>query len=270
MRVTPKTLVISGRIYTLLLMVYPANFRREFEPDMAQVFRDKCRAELANRGVPGLMRVWLSVLLDWVKSVFEQHIREAFHMSGRQWFIRVGALAAMAGGLLGLYLLTQSPNSYGNYHWNGRSAPLAAFLFALGLGGAIAAHQKEFNRLGWLGMIVAIAGLILMGLGYAIESLWVFIFFGPLIIVPIGAIMLGFSIYRNVTLPTWWRFFPFIVGAIAILGFGIELSEEFIGNSTPDRGIQLAEALFSIVWIGLGIGLWFNYGNLPDDPRLAA
>lgn len=265
----PKSLILSCRVYRILLHTYPATFRREYGPDMAQVFQDKCRAELAGGGASGLLRLWLLILSDWGRTAFEQHIQEVFDMSGRQWFTRLGALAALAGGLLSLYLLMQAPNFYGNYGWNGRLAPLAAFLFAVGLGGAIAAYPKAFNTLGWLGVVITMTGLILMGLGYAIESLWPFIFFGPLIIVPVGSIMLGFNIYRSASLPTWWRLFPFVVGVIAILGFGVELSEEFIGNTSPDRGLQLAEALFSIAWIGLGIGLWLNYGNLPDDPQLA-
>lgn len=160
--------------------------------------------------------------------------------------------------------------NYGNYIWDGWLAPVAAVLLALGLGGAIAAHQTQLNALAWFGLIIVLVGLLLMGLGYAIESLWFFIFIGPLIIVPAGSIMLGFNIYQRLSLPTWWRFFPFLIGAIAVLGFGIEMVEEFIGNSTPDRGLQLAEGLFSLAWIGLGIGLWLDQGSQPDDPRVAA
>jgi hypothetical protein len=87
---------------------------------------------------------------------------------------------------------------------------------------------------------------------------------------PIGAIMLGVSIYQYLSLPMWWRLFPFIIFAIALLGFSIEMIEEFSGNSTPDRGIQTAEALFSTAWIGLGIGLWIHREARPDDPRFAA
>jgi hypothetical protein len=50
----------------------------------------------------------------------------------------------------------------------------------------------------------------------------------------------------------------------------IELVEEFTGNSTPDRGLQLAQALFSIAWLALGLGLWLGQASQPDDPRLAA
>ena len=59
-----------------------------------------------------------------------------------------------------------------------------------------------------------------------------------------------------------------VICAIALVGFSIELLEGVTGNSTPDRGIQMTEALFSLAWIGLGAGLWLTYARLPDDPQL--
>jgi hypothetical protein len=270
MRITQKALTVSDWIYRLLLIAYPAPFRREYDIHMAQVFRDECRARLECNGLIGLSQLWLHTLCDWLKTVFEQHVEEIFHMSGQKWIIRLGALTALVGGILGLYLLIQGPNSYGNYGWHGWLAPVAAALFALGLGGATAAHKKQLSSLGWFGIVITIVGLLLMGMGYASDAMWGFIFIGPLLIVPIGSIMLGISIYQSVSSPTWWRFFPFVVGAIAVFGFGVELLEEFTGNSAPDRGLQLAEALFSLAWIGLGADLWLNYGSLPDDPQLTA
>ena len=109
-----------------------------------------------------------------------------------------------------------------------------------------------------------------MGIGFAFEAMWGFIFIGPLIVAPIGAILSGLSIYRRSILPVWWRWFAVGVVAIAIVGFGVEMLEGIAGNSTPDRGLQLAEALFSCLWIGLGVGLWLQFRDTPDDPQLAA
>ena len=266
MNFTSKALTISDRIYRLLLLALPAPFRHEYGDQMAQLFRDQCRAGLKYHGLTGLSRLWFYGLSDWLKTVFVQHVEEAFHMSGQKWITRLGAMAALAGGILGLYLLSQGPGPYGNYDWHGWLAPVTAVLLAVGLGGAIAAHQTQLNALAWFGLIIVMAGLLLMGLGYAVDSMWTFIFIGPLIIVPIGSIMLGVNIYQHLSLPAWWRFFPFLIGAIAVFGFGLELIEEFIGNSTPDRGLQLAEGLFSLAWIGL----WLDQGSRPNDPSVAA
>ena len=199
MSITAKVLAVLDLIYRFLLLAYPSAFRRKWGAEMAQVFRDECRTELAYNGLIGLIQFWLHTLYDWSKTVFEQHIEEAFHMSGQKWVIRLGALAALAGGLVGLYLLTQGPNAYGNYNWHGWLAPLAALLFALGLGGAIVAYKNQLNSLGRFGGLVAITGLILMGLGHALDALWSFAFIGPVVIVPLGLIMVGISIYRSVS-----------------------------------------------------------------------
>ena len=270
MQFTSKALTLTDRVYRLMLFTYPASFRREFGVHMAQVHRDKCRMKITKQGFVGLCQIWFSTLWDWLTTVPEQHLEEVFQMSGQKRFIRLGAIAALAGGVLGLLLLTQGPNSYGNYGWSGWLATIAPVLFILGLGGSVIANQTTLTNFGKAGLYITIGGLVLMGLGHGIEPLWPFIGFGPLIIVPIGAIMLGLNIYQYLSLPIWWRFFPFIIVAIAVLGFSIEIVEEFSGNSTPDRGIQTVEALFSIAWIGLGIGLWINREARPDDPRFAA
>lgn len=270
MQFTSKALALTDRVYRLMLLTYPASFRREFGNHMAQVYRDKCRMKLAKQGLVGLCQVWFSTLFDWITTVPEQHLEEVLQMSGQKRLVQLGALTALAGGILGLLLLTQGPNSYGNYGWQGWLAPLPPILFILGLGGAIVANQIPLTTLGKAGLYIIIGGLVLMGIGHIIEALWPFIFIGPMIIMPIGAIMLGLSIYQYLSLPMWWRFFPFIIFAIAVLGFSIEMIEEFSGNSTPDRGIQTVEALFSTAWIGLGIGLWINREARPDDPRFAA
>ena len=265
-----KVLVISDRLYCWLIRAYPSSFRREFGIQMTQVFRDKCRVRFAQQGLMGLGLIWMHTLGDWLKTILEQHIEEAFHMSGQKWVVQFGALAALVGGLLGLYLLTRGPNAYGNYGWQGWLAPLAALLLAFGLGGAILAYQTALNGSGWAGALIMLAGLLLLGIGYSVEALWALIFIGPVIIAPIGAMLLGLNIYQKKILPTWWRFFPFLIVAVALLGFGIEMFEELTGNSTPDRGLQLTEALFSLAWIGLAIGLWLNRESEPQDPRLAA
>jgi hypothetical protein len=53
-----RSLVLSDRIYQVLLWAYPASFRREYGPHMTQVFRDTCRAELAQHSWFGLSRLW--------------------------------------------------------------------------------------------------------------------------------------------------------------------------------------------------------------------
>ena len=54
---------LSTRVYALLLLAYPPEFRREFGGQMLQVFRDSYRAEARNGSVPSF---WVRTLLDLV------------------------------------------------------------------------------------------------------------------------------------------------------------------------------------------------------------
>ena len=55
---------LCARIYALLLMAYPANFRRDYGPQMAQAFRDCCRDTHRQYGPCGLIALWVSALGD--------------------------------------------------------------------------------------------------------------------------------------------------------------------------------------------------------------
>lgn len=55
---------VLQRIYRVLLVVCPKEFRREYGVQMEQVFRDQCGEKLRRRGVFGLVGLWLRTLLD--------------------------------------------------------------------------------------------------------------------------------------------------------------------------------------------------------------
>ena len=266
-----RSVAISNRMYRLLLKTYPTGFRNEYGEDMAQVFRDSCRDEFTRNGRSALLGLWLFTVLDWAKTAADQHIQEAFQMSGRDWMIRIGAIAAIIGGVFGFILLFQGPNTYGNYTWHGPLAFVVPLLFAVGFGGGIALYGNQSGRTGQAGMLLIVVGLLLHSIGQAfIDILWWLTGIGPIVVVPLGAIILGITILRRPFFPIWWRYFPLLIIAIAILGFGIEIYEDVSGYPTPDRGLQATEALYSLVWIGLGIGLWRGFGDSTDDSPMAA
>jgi hypothetical protein len=68
---------ISTRLYGLLLLAYPAEFRHEFGNQMLQVFRDSYRAEAHSGSVPSF---WLRTLLDLVLTA----AKERADSSGRK------------------------------------------------------------------------------------------------------------------------------------------------------------------------------------------
>jgi hypothetical protein len=63
-----RALAISDRAYRILLAAYPAEFRRRYGPEMAQVFRTCCHASYDSSRVSGVLRLWLPTLWDWAWS----------------------------------------------------------------------------------------------------------------------------------------------------------------------------------------------------------
>lgn len=94
---------LSGRVYELLILVYPAQFRREYSGQMAQVFRDETRAVLHNDGVDGLIGWWALTLFDLIVTAFEEHFWEIQHMLTDR-ITRLGGPAAIHMGIMFILL----------------------------------------------------------------------------------------------------------------------------------------------------------------------
>jgi hypothetical protein len=94
MRVNP--LLLIQRLYTLLLGLYPANFRQEFSGEMAQVFQEASH-QAQQIGLRRLMAFLLKELFDLPGSLLSEHawvlFRKEAHMS------EVVNLDSNAGGL---------------------------------------------------------------------------------------------------------------------------------------------------------------------------
>ncbi len=66
-------LSIAAKLYRLLLLVYPADYRREYGPLMTQVFCDLCRDSYRQKGLAGVVWVWLRVLPDTAITAALEH-----------------------------------------------------------------------------------------------------------------------------------------------------------------------------------------------------
>ena len=60
---------VAHRAYRRLLSFYPAEFRRRFGGEMAQVFLDRGREELRRGGISGLASLWIHTLADLAVTV---------------------------------------------------------------------------------------------------------------------------------------------------------------------------------------------------------
>ena len=66
-------MTFSQRIFRLMLVVYPPEFRREYGPQMVQVFRDCYRAERQAESPLGIGRLWVHTLIDLIRTAPSEH-----------------------------------------------------------------------------------------------------------------------------------------------------------------------------------------------------
>jgi len=66
----------SDQLYALLLRIYPASFREEYEREMRADFRRRCREE---KGTAGYAFLWLSILADTLLTAGREHLDMLIH-----------------------------------------------------------------------------------------------------------------------------------------------------------------------------------------------
>jgi hypothetical protein len=64
----------SCRLYSVVMPLYPETLRREFGPDMADVFEQQIRGECERHGFAGVARVWLGVASDVIRTSLPDEI----------------------------------------------------------------------------------------------------------------------------------------------------------------------------------------------------
>jgi hypothetical protein len=100
-----RALSFSTRLYQMLLLVYPPEFRRAYGGPMLQVFRDCCRRMLRESGLAGLLVLWGRTILDTVQTAIEEYSHRSVEMN-RVKFVRLSgwALVMAAVALLLTFL----------------------------------------------------------------------------------------------------------------------------------------------------------------------
>jgi hypothetical protein len=76
MATSTRSIEFSVRIYKMLIKAYPASFRREYENEMALVFREHITDVMQKRGMLGLLTAWFRLLGDLACSAPKEHFRE--------------------------------------------------------------------------------------------------------------------------------------------------------------------------------------------------
>jgi hypothetical protein len=154
----------SERVYRVLLLAYPREFRRDCGTEMVQAFGDLCREEMRRGGALGLVRVWARTLPDLVATAFAERSRG---MRDR-WLFMLVPLALSFG--LAIAYVDSSPGwddtgvsaaaVLGTSGLFGLLYPARPWLWALAVGTWIPAYGivREFNYASLLALVFSFAG----------------------------------------------------------------------------------------------------------------
>lgn len=100
MRQPPQKMLIRWfcHLYGMLLYTYPADFRRQYAEEMAQLVRDRCRDLVETRGVHGLLRFAAQLAADWLTTAAKERMCSMWTSNRSQ--IRLALLTGLGASLL--------------------------------------------------------------------------------------------------------------------------------------------------------------------------
>jgi hypothetical protein len=209
--------MFSVRMYRLLLSAYPAKFKQEYGPHMAQVFQDCCLRAIRQGGANGMARLWAMTLLDVVQSVISEYVQKEVEVKKEMkpedirksgWMLMLGALAFVFG--------TYWETSVWDMWIFGILLLAACFpMMAYGLRGLSARYGNIVGSFGrntleagaFIGVVVSYIGLTL---AWFINSLFVLIYTGPAILLTCLSIF-GVLALIHKPMPRW-NALPLIAG----------------------------------------------------------
>lgn len=274
-------LLISERLYDVLLYLYPKRFRAAYGQQMRLTFRDACWDAYRRDGAGGLLMLWFPTLLDLLKSALEERVQQGEIVMlkarlitlagpltivvGALWVVTsAGDLAFQTGlarneAFLGLLLipffLSFIPLLFALIGTRLRFHPCAGDLGRFGLALSVA---------GCAGVIVSILAMILSGMVAPNQGFWVnYAAVGCVLSIRIGYILFGVEALRYRLLPRW-NLLPLLMGLTVVLSlpldwFGVPA---FLPSSWATPFLHFA--LTGACWVLLGMALM----NQRREPQL--
>jgi hypothetical protein len=91
----PERTAQACRFYGALLQAYPASFRRDYDDILVQHFRDEYRHALVSRKRFRLLRLWVFILFDFLRSLLREYQEEVSTMVKKYFFV----FCAIAAGI---------------------------------------------------------------------------------------------------------------------------------------------------------------------------
>lgn len=299
------TVAASYRLYRILLIVCPHEFRAVYGDEMAQVFRDCCREAWGEGGLLGVFSVltlWRIALIDLAITAASERLIEGIVIP-TPIFIRVAGLAGLVAGSWSvlLFLFMLSPVVALDSDAVAATAPAMWGLFFLALLGfhrylaQWLDHHNMLGQLGWLnqlarGITGGAAALLLIGGPIALHVAtsawsWPVAFYAVYYIYGMHTGMVGYVVLGIGLLGTGWitlrtralaylSALPLLVSALALLNALFDSLHILQSPCCPfspsaatgSNELQIAfYLLWAVGWIILGYYLWSH--PLAFDPQ---
>ena len=277
----PQLVLMSIRIYSLLLVGYPSQFRREYGPHMLQVFRDSCQRAYAVDGLNSMIIFWIQTMTDYFKTVIEENLERGTNMNKIKYTKLAGWAFIVAGIALFVGYLAAGRPEYDSHNFASqaidRYANIAApvllimgFLLALvGMTGLLVRFGERASSFGrislWIGIISGLIVIVaLTGFFLEIEVFW-YITWASAGIMFLGLTLYGFDCLVQNTMERW-NGLPIITG-ISIASF--MLINGVYESATGGQWLSLPDIVFHLMFIVTSIGLaalgYLLQSNLPEE-----
>lgn len=258
-----QLLNLSDRVYRALLILYPADFRREYGRHMAQVFRDSCRDVYRQSGAGAMARWWLATLLDLFLTAITER-RKANLIMSKTRFIQWSGWFAIFGGIFFAASSISQLNPGSQTYSLSISALIPGMIFiTLGLLGIFLRYNPHINLFGKLALLATLVGAVLTTIGWLLilmvgDSLWNVFLVGWLLYLAGHTVFGGFAATTHL-LPKW-NYALLIGSALPLTIVVLGLSKQ-VTNSDANWG-----AFAMLMLIGVG---WMLTGWALNSPPIA-
>jgi hypothetical protein len=264
-------IALSERVYRTLLILYPADYRREYGALMLQIFRDVSLDKYHRQGIAGIMLWWYKTLLDLTFTAIEQRRKVKYPMS-KSTFVQLTGILLIVGGACGAIAAFSQfqPDDHNTYYgiyqlliW--LTAP--GLLFGgLGCIGLALRYEQALGTPGqWtlyvcgIGAMVMSVGVIAMSLEDSLRN----VFLGGGLLHILGLTAFGMLHLHKPILPIF-RAFPLQIAAgmvVWVLGF-----PELFAQPTDNLLTFLFFVGVGLAWLGIGL----TVNRLQREAALAA
>ncbi len=231
MQQSQAVLSFSDNLYRRFLWAYPAEYRRGFSEDMAQVFRDLCREIYEREGLLGFLELWLTTLFDLLKTAIEERSREVVQMT-KEKFVRLSGWALMLAGatfMLG-FAIGGAETSFGDplggddafYEYSQLVlVPLAMASFTVGMLGMRTRYRAQVGGFGSISLLVGAVGGAIGFIGAIVlfiaqEDMGWMVWVVGMLLLLVGLLLFGIAAVRKRPLPRW-KALPLITGSLFLL-----------------------------------------------------